>query len=150
MNYGEKSTAFLLDELITTHLRMKTSKIGSERYREQSWKRFEIYELLFKRTDMDFLNVIISFYTGEESTEKLEPILLDCCHNLFNCVLLCWEAQERIMDESFSDKERLDWAIEAQRQNALRSKYMIELDTFMGEGYRSVSEKTYYSYFDNK
>lgn len=63
----------------------------------------------------------------------------------------CWDAQEQIMDETLSDKDRLGAAIRAQQQNAIRSQLMKAIDMRSGDGEFSMGgDKTYYSYFDGK
>jgi len=65
--------------------------------------------------------------------------------------LRCWEAQEQIMNESLSDRERLDAAIRAQEQNAKRSQLMKAIDDMVDQGEFSMGgNKTYYSYFKEK
>lgn len=58
----------------------------------------------------------------------------------------CWHAQDRIMDESLSTKQRLDAAIIAQEMNARRSKLIAAIEERMGEGKFSQPSKTY-TYF---
>lgn len=58
----------------------------------------------------------------------------------------CWHAQDDIMDESLSDKERLDAAILAQKTNARRTSLIRALDERLSEGTLSGFVKSY----DNK
>ncbi len=81
--------------------------------------------------------------------EKSTAFLID---ELFTTLFKCWYAQEDIMDESLSTEERLDAAIKAQRMNSRRAKLIRLIDERLGEGERSVLEKTYakendYTYF---
>ena len=71
---------------------------------------------------------------------------------LFTTLFKCWWAQEKIMDESLPTEERLDAAINAQVMNRQRAQLMRLIDERLGEGERSVLEKTYakeneYTYF---
>lgn len=54
----------------------------------------------------------------------------------------CWYAQERLMNESLSDKERLDAAILAQQTNAKRSALVSAIDEALS-GEKSNFGKTY-------
>ena len=63
----------------------------------------------------------------------------------------CWDAQDSIMDTSLSDGERLQAAVRAQQQNAIRSQLMKAIDDMTGQGEFSMGgEKTYYTYFAGK
>lgn len=81
--------------------------------------------------------------------EKSTAFLID---ELFTTLFKCWYAQEDIMNETLSDGERLNAAIKAQEYNAKRAKLIRLIDERLGEGERSVLEKTYakeneYTYF---
>lgn len=81
--------------------------------------------------------------------KKSTAFLID---ELFTTLFKCWYAQEDIMNESLSTEERLKAAIKAQRMNARRGELMRAIDERLGEGDRSVLEKTYakeneYTYF---
>lgn len=81
--------------------------------------------------------------------KKSTAFLID---ELFTTLFKCWYAQEDIMNESLSTEERLEAAIKAQRMNARRGELMRAIDERLGEGDRSVLEKTYakeneYTYF---
>ena len=55
-----------------------------------------------------------------------------------------WFAQEKIMDESLSEKERLTAAITAQLNNAMRTELMREIDSrFEERNIFSLDKKTY-------
>lgn len=70
---------------------------------------------------------------------------------LITASMRCWFAQEKIMDQSLSDKERLDAAIRAQQQNAIRSELIRAINTESGQETLTMgTQKTYYSYFDKK
>jgi molybdopterin biosynthesis enzyme MoaB len=63
----------------------------------------------------------------------------------------CWDAQNLIMDESLSESARLQAAIRAQEQNAIRSQLMKAIDEMTGNGeFTMGGTKTYYSYFDRE
>jgi hypothetical protein len=80
--------------------------------------------------------------------QKTLSFLID---SLVTSDLRCWFSQEKIMDESLSDKERLDAAIRAQEQNAIRSELMKAIDEMVGQGkFSSGGKKSYYTYFDKK
>jgi len=62
----------------------------------------------------------------------------------------CWNFQDQIMDENLSEHDRLQAAISAQVQNALRSKLMAAIDKMTGnEDFTMGGGKTY-SYFKDK
>lgn len=61
--------------------------------------------------------------------------------------LRCWFAQERIMDKSLSETERLNSAIVAQEQNAIRSALIRKIDEFFGQGQISLGGEKTYTYF---
>lgn len=63
----------------------------------------------------------------------------------------CWHFQDKIMDETLTTEERLDAAIRAQEQNAIRSALVKAIDDMVGQGDISPGgKKTYYTYFDKK
>lgn len=65
--------------------------------------------------------------------------------------LRCWFAQEDIMNPNLSEGKRLDAAIRAQEQNAIRSKLIKALDIEFGEGEITMGgDKTYHTYHDEK
>ena len=68
---------------------------------------------------------------------------------LFTTDHRCWDAQDKIMDESLSDSERLKAAITAQQMNAKRSELIAAIDHRLGDGHLAPDEKTY-SYFEDK
>lgn len=79
-------------------------------------------------------------------SEKSVAFLID---ELITTSMKCWHAQEVIMDESLTETQRLDGAIRAQQMNARRNALMRAIDERLGEGDRSVTEKTY-TYFEDK
>jgi len=54
----------------------------------------------------------------------------------------CWTAQEKLMNETLSDKERLDAAIVAQKANVKRSGLVNAIDEILG-GEKSNLGKSY-------
>ena len=58
----------------------------------------------------------------------------------------CWTAQEKIFDESLSDKERLQAAIRAQETNAKRTELIRILDERLNSPGVTNTSKTYHSY----
>lgn len=62
---------------------------------------------------------------------------------LFTTDHRCWNAQDRIMDRSLSDKERLDAAIQAQIMNSKRSQLIAAIDRRLGDGHLAPVEKSY-------
>ena len=68
--------------------------------------------------------------------------------SLITCSLRCWNSQEDIMNPALSEQERLNAAIRAQEQNAIRSKLIKKIDEFFGQGDISMGgNKTYHTYF---
>ena len=69
--------------------------------------------------------------------------------SLITTNLRCFNAQDLIMNENLSEHDRLQAAIRAQEQNAIRSMLMKKIDEFFGQSNISLGgTKTYYSYFD--
>ena len=65
--------------------------------------------------------------------------------------LRCWFAQEDIMNPDLPEGERLDAAVRAQAQNAIRSKLIKALDIEFGEDAITMGgDKTYHTYHDDK
>lgn len=58
----------------------------------------------------------------------------------------CWTSQEKIMDTSLSDEERLMWAIRAQEQNAKRTELIRALDKRLNSPGFTNQSKTYHTY----
>lgn len=59
----------------------------------------------------------------------------------------CWFAQEDIMNPELTETQRLDAAIRAQQQNAIRSQLIKAIDQTLGEeGITMGQDKTYYTY----
>ena len=55
----------------------------------------------------------------------------------------CWMAQERIMDQALTESERLDAAITAQKQNAIRTELIRIIDKKLGDESTTNTSKTY-------
>lgn len=79
--------------------------------------------------------------------EKSTAMLID---ELITTSMRCWFAQEDIMNKDLPESKRLEAAERAQVQNARRSALIKAIDERLGESDRSVSSKTYYTYFDEK
>lgn len=58
----------------------------------------------------------------------------------------CWMSQEKLMDTSLSEEERLTWAIRAQEQNAKRTELIRILDKRLNSPGFTNQSKTYHSY----
>ena len=79
-------------------------------------------------------------------TQKSLGSLID---EICTCSQRCWHAQDLIMDETLTSEERLDAAIRAQEQNAIRSSLVKAIDDMVGQGnISSGGKKTYYTYFN--
>lgn len=70
--------------------------------------------------------------------------------SLITTDLRCWFAQERIMDTSLTDKERLDAAIRAQEMNSRRTNLMMAINQVLGQEDTSLATKSYHTYFEKK
>ena len=75
--------------------------------------------------------------------EKTMGQLID---ELITTSMRCWWAQEKIMDKSLSDKERLQAAVKAQQQNAKRTELIRAIDAHDNNTEFSNTTKTYHSY----
>ncbi len=65
--------------------------------------------------------------------------------------LRCWFAQEDIMNLDLPESTRLEAAVRAQAQNAIRSQLIKAIDEVLGEGSITMGgDKTYYTYNDKK
>lgn len=131
----EKSTAFLLDEFVTTTLRIYHAEPASVALAEYQKRAQALWSALVDRL------------TDEETLGDSHPVMLTL--DLVDTLVKCWFAQEIIMDESLSEKQRLEGAIDAQHQNARRSNLIRRLDLVLGELDRTVPNKTY-SYFTDE
>jgi hypothetical protein len=81
-------------------------------------------------------------------TSGKEKTIGELIDSLITTSLRCWTAQDKIMDESLSEHDRLQAAITAQEQNAKRSQLIGAINDFFGEkGFTST--KTY-TYFENR
>ncbi len=58
----------------------------------------------------------------------------------------CWMSQEKLMDKSLSEGERLQWAIRAQEQNAKRTELIRTLDSRLNSPGVTNTSKTYHTY----
>ena len=71
---------------------------------------------------------------------KTIAVLID---ELITVDIRCWMAQEKINNESLSDRERLEAAMTAQLSNRRRSELMRAIDERMGEGKNAGMKKSY-------
>jgi len=69
---------------------------------------------------------------------------------LITTSMRCWFAQEKIMDMSLSEHERLQAAINAQVQNSIRSKLMKAIDEATGNAEFTMGVDKTYTYFEGK
>jgi len=76
----------------------------------------------------------------DDISQKTVACLID---ELITADIRCWMAQDRLMDESLTDKERLASAITAQVSNKRRSDLMRAIDKRLGEGQFAGMNKTY-------
>lgn len=153
-NYAEKSTAFLVDELITLKLRfwfanLEFEKTGgyTKEYDFLAWedRRVGLIEVLNKRYEDefgDYVDEMVNAYFSDNPMVWVDSPVYD----LIIADYRCWCAQEIIMNSSLTVEARLAGAVEAQMQNAKRSGFMGDIDILFNEGYRTALEKTY-SYF---
>lgn len=81
-------------------------------------------------------------------TSGKEKTIGELIDSLFTTNMRCWTAQDRIMDASLSEHDRLQAAITAQEQNAKRSQLIAAINEALGES-GFTSTKTY-SYFEEK
>jgi len=79
--------------------------------------------------------------------EKSLGFLID---QLITTSMRCWFAQEDIMNEKLSEHDRLQAAIRAQQQNAIRTELIRAIDNIVGQESISNITKTYHSYFEKK
>jgi len=75
--------------------------------------------------------------------EKTLGQLID---ELFTTDHRCWNEQDKIMDKSLSDADRLQAAIKAQQQNAKRTELIRAIDSLFNNTKFSNVTKTYHSY----
>jgi hypothetical protein len=72
--------------------------------------------------------------------EKTPAQLID---ELFTTDHRTWDAQDRLMDKSLPDSERLKFAEIAQQQNSRRTELIKAIDELLGFGAYSNSSKSY-------
>lgn len=76
----------------------------------------------------------------KKTTDMTPGQLID---SLFTTDYKCWWAQEKIMDMSLSEEERLKAAIQAQEYNAKRTKLIRTIDELLDFSENTNTEKTY-------
>lgn len=75
--------------------------------------------------------------------EKTIGQLID---ELFSTDHRCWNEQDKIVDKSLSESDRLQAAIRAQIQNAKRTELIRAIDSYFNDTEFSNTTKTYHSY----
>jgi len=118
---SEKSTGQLVDELVTNAF--KTAYAGSQGLTADEYERR--YELL-----------------REALAERLGTDVAAAVHDLAVSSLAAWQAQEVVMHEQ-RDVVVASAGRHAQRTNALRTKFIREIDRLLGEAEISITTKTY-------
>jgi|WetSurMetagenome_2_1015567.scaffolds.fasta_scaffold121077_2 hypothetical protein len=71
---------------------------------------------------------------------KTLGVLID---ELFTTDHKCWEAQDKLMDSTFTESERLQASIQAHKLNKRRNELIRAIDESVGQINNSVTEKTY-------
>jgi len=72
--------------------------------------------------------------------EKTLGVLID---ELITTCMKCWFAQENVMNPDLSEKERLNAAIRTQEMNDRRNRLIRSIDSLMGHGKSTPSDKSY-------
>lgn len=136
MNIELKSTGFLIDEMITTELKME---------------HFGKTDTLLERGNALLLAIvqrIESQCIDYETTKALYELIEQLSDNNKKC----WDAQDDIMKyakwlEEAYDPDHLAscaWAaVDAQKLNAKRNKLIRDIDTLLGEEQFTQLEKSY-------
>lgn len=62
----------------------------------------------------------------------------------------CFMAQDALMNTELTEQERLLAAIKTQETNARRNQLIKAIDTLMGQGANSVTDKTYAKHYEKK
>lgn len=70
--------------------------------------------------------------------------------SLITCDMRCWNHQEDIMNLELTEHERLDAAVRAQEQNAIRSKLIKKIDEFFNQSDITMGVDKSYSYFKER
>lgn len=132
MSIELKSTATLIDELITTELKM--IHFGKDRLQE----RFEMLDTAITHR--------LSRHTDAAKLHTLGILTL----NLKETNLACWNAQETVMSHDLETSSNPDVnlivataAKMAQKLNAQRNNIIREMDDLLGESQYSQLEKSY-------
>jgi hypothetical protein len=71
---------------------------------------------------------------------KTLGVLID---ELFTTDHKCWEAQDKIMDESLSKEEIIKASVQAHELNRRRNQLIRAIDESVGQAEYTVTEKTY-------
>jgi hypothetical protein len=72
-----------------------------------------------------------------------EKTIANLIDELITNNMRCWFAQDKLMDMSLSEKERLNAAIVAQQTNAKRTELIKAIDELLGFGQYTNVTKTY-------
>jgi len=71
---------------------------------------------------------------------KTLGVLID---ELFTTDHKCWDAQDKIMDATLTEGERLQASIQAHKLNKRRNELIRAIDETVGQSDSSVTEKSY-------
>jgi len=132
-----KSTGTLVDELLTTDLKIAAGNTDAQE------RRHELGNTIIERTAVLIVTGQIDKYREfQRVTEELRTVLKQC-----------WDAQETVSrvpllydEEQFDIQDLYKIAHagkEAQRTNRLRNQFIRRLDEIVGETDRTQLEKTY-------
>lgn len=128
MSIELKSTATLIDELLTAEIKLK--HFGSDTVQERyNMLDIAIKSRLSRHNDKD------KFHTLSVLILKLKRVNQDC-----------WDAQERVMlrEDTIEDTIEIATAAkQAQKLNAQRNNIIREIDDLLGESQYSQLEKSY-------
>lgn len=126
-----KSTAVLLDELITTslkhHYRTAVGNCGPVELADLAARKISLGRIIDQRLS-----------PGASAGSGLSSLLQE----LVGTLLACWHAQETVLQSD--DTETVAGAARAaQELNAQRNRLMRAIDTLLGEEEITVTNKTY-------
>lgn len=128
MSIELKTTAYLIDELLVTELKM--IHFGRDSLQE----RYEMLDIAISRR--------LSRHTDVDKLHTLSVLTL----NLKQVNFLCWNAQEIVMKKEDTVEDIYDIATaakQAQKLNAQRNSIIREMDELLGESQFSQLEKSY-------
>lgn len=126
MSIELKSTGFLIDELLTTEIKLK--HFGSAAVQE----RYDMLDIAIKSR--------LSRHNDKDKFHTLSVLILKLKQVNQNC----WDAQERVMKNDLKYPKPIAIAAkQAQTLNAQRNSLMREIDDLLGESRFSQLEKSY-------